>query len=299
MANGAGMRWHARAMTEITRVGDFKLAWGESVRWDDRRARLYFVDCGAQRLHWVEEDEALLHTLEMPSLAVGLVLCDDGRLVAALDDGLHVVDPDEGRTELLDRYPEGLGGRANDANADLHGNLVTGTLNLAPAPGSYWWYSVRDGWRRLDDGIGNANGPAVLELDGEPTLVFADTHAAKIYSYPYDGASGSAGGREVFADTTEMNGLPDGACVDDSEGVWSCLFGAGKIVRYIPHADSVIETGADLVTDVTFGGSDLDDMYFVSISTMGGFESDAPNAGRLMKVEGTGIRGRTEPRFSL
>ena len=103
----------------------------------------------------------------------------------------------------------------------------------------------------------------------------------------------------MFADTTAMNGLPDGACVDDSGGVWSCLFGAGKIVRYTPHVDTVIETGADLVTDVTFGGSDLDAMFFVSISTMGGFESAAPNAGHLMKVEGTGHRGRPEPRFRL
>ena len=286
-------------MTEITRVGDFKLAWGESVRWDDRRDRLYLVDCGARCLHWVEEGEPSLHTLEMPSLPVGLVLCEDGRLVAALDDGLHVVDPDAGRVELLDRYPDGLGGRANDATADLHGNLVTGTLNLAPGPGSYWWFSSSDGWRRLDDGIGNANGPAVLDVGHEPTLVFADTHAAKIYAYPYDGATGSVGGREVFADTTAMNGLPDGACVDDSGAVWSCLFGAGKIARYAPQVDTVIDTGADLVTDVTFGGAGLDVMFFVSISTMGGFESDAPNAGHLMKVEGTGFRGRAEPRFRV
>ena len=176
---------------------------------------------------------------------------------------------------------------------------VTGTLNLGPGPGSYWWFSATDGWRQLDDGIGNANGPAVLDLDGEPTLVFADTHAAKIYAYPYDGATGSVGGREVFADTTALNGLPDGACVDGSGGLWSCLFGAGKIVRYSPQVEAVIDAGADLVTDVTFGGADLGDMFFVSISTMGGFESDAPNAGRLMKVEGTGYRGRAEPRFRL
>ena len=27
-------------MVEISRVGDFSLLWGESVRWDDRRERL-------------------------------------------------------------------------------------------------------------------------------------------------------------------------------------------------------------------------------------------------------------------
>ena len=33
---------------EINRVGTFTLGWGESLVWDERRTRLYFVDCAAQ-----------------------------------------------------------------------------------------------------------------------------------------------------------------------------------------------------------------------------------------------------------
>jgi sugar lactone lactonase YvrE len=40
---------------EITRVGEFSLQWGESLVWDERRQRLYFVDCFANVIHWVEE----------------------------------------------------------------------------------------------------------------------------------------------------------------------------------------------------------------------------------------------------
>ena len=282
------------------RVGGFTLAWGESVRWDDRRGRLYFVDCGARTLHWLEGGEPPLQSMEMPGLPVGVVLAEGGRLVVALDEGLHVVDADAGKTELLTPYPEGLEGRANDANADLDGNLVTGTLNLAPGPGSYWWYSSTDGWKQLDDGIGNANGPVVLDLDDERTLVFADTHASKIYAYPYDGTKGTVGERRVFADTSSMGGLPDGACADAAGGVWSCMFGGGKIVRVVSGApDLVIDTGAELTSDVTFGGTGLDRLYFVSIANMGGFESESPNAGAVMVVDGTGFRGRPEPRFRL
>ena len=287
-------------MRALSRVGDFTLSWGESVLWDDRLGRLYFVDCAARSLHWLDEAMPPLRTLRMPGLPVGLVLADDGRLVVALDDGLHVVDPDGEEVDLLAPYPEGLGGRANDAAADLDGNLVTGTLNLTPGPGSYWWFSSSEGWRHLDDGIANANGPAVLEIGGEPTLVFADTHASTIYAYRYDGSAGTVGERRVFADTRAENGLPDGATVDEDGGIWSCLFGAGKIVRYAADgAGEAIETGADLCTDVTFGGPALDRLYFVSISKMGGFESAAPNAGALVVVEGTGFRGRPEPRFRL
>jgi sugar lactone lactonase YvrE len=287
-------------MSEISRVGDLALGWGESLVWDDRRQRLYFVDCAARTLHWLEDGEPPLQTMPMPGLPVGTVLAEDGRLVVALDDGFHVVDVDASTTELLSAYPEGLGGRANDAAVDDHGNLVTGTLNLAPGPGSYWWLSATDGWRQLDEGIGNANGPVALDVDGRETLVFADTQASKVYAYDYDGASGTVGDRRVFADTTTLGGMPDGACADADGGVWGCVLGPGKIARYTPDdVDEVIDAGVDLPSDVVFGGPELDRLYFVSIAAMGGFESSSPNAGALMVVDGLGHKGRVENRFRL
>jgi sugar lactone lactonase YvrE len=134
----------------IERMGDFTLGWGESLVWDERSERLYFVDCAARTLHWLGEGGRELQTLHLPSMAAGIVPTRDGALVGALDDGLHRIDSDAGTTALLATYPPGLGGRANDACADLSGHLITGTLNLGPAPGSSWWYSTRDGWRLLD-----------------------------------------------------------------------------------------------------------------------------------------------------
>jgi sugar lactone lactonase YvrE len=271
--------------------------WGESVRWDDRRGRLYFVDCAAHTLHWRDgEAFASVESMTLPSIPTGVVLAEDGRVVVALADGLHVVDPDTESIELLTKYPEGLGGRANDANADLDGNLVTGTLNVAPAPGSYWWCSTSGGWRLLDDGIVNANGPVVLDLDGERTLVIADTPAARLYAYPYDGRVGAVGERRVFAETSELGGMPDGACADAAGGVWSCLLGAGKIVRFTSGGvGDEVETGVPMPSDVTFGGPGLDRMLFVSIAA----DTDAGDDGAPVAIEGTGHRGRPEPRFRL
>jgi len=53
-------------MPTIHRVGDFSLQWGESLRWDDRRQRLYFVDCATQTLHWLEHAEPPLQSLRLP-----------------------------------------------------------------------------------------------------------------------------------------------------------------------------------------------------------------------------------------
>ena len=111
------------------------MGWGESLVWDDVADRLYFVECLASTVHWLEDGSDELQTVRAPSMPTGLVPTDDGRLVVALEDGLHLLEPDRGAFELLAVYPVGLGARANDACADLDGNLITGTLNLGPGEG--------------------------------------------------------------------------------------------------------------------------------------------------------------------
>ncbi len=283
----------------MSRVGDVELTWGESLRWDDERQRLYFVDCASQRLHWLEGGEAL-HTLDLPSLPTGVVLTTGPQLIICLDGGLHVVDPDSGSIELLAPYPAGMHTRANDANADPAGNLVTGSLNLAPGPGAFWWYSTRYGWRQIDEGIGNANGPVTIAIDGEPTLIFGDTQAGKIYAYPYDGATGSVGARRVYADYADIGGAPDGATTDAGGGVWSCVLRAGKLARLVPTGvDRLVDLPVPNPSDVAFGGPRRDRVYLTSIGVDLGDGAPPPDARSLMVLDGLGVEGTSEHRFEL
>jgi L-arabinonolactonase len=285
---------------ELTRVGDFSTQWGESLRWDDRRQRLYFVDCATQDLFWLEHGEPPLHSLRLPSMPSGIVLTDGDDIVACLDDGLHVVDPDSGTSVLLSPYPAGMHGRANDANADGSGNLVTGTLNMFEAPGAFWWFSVDGGWTLLDPDISNANGPLVITIDGQPTLIFADTPACAVYAYPYDGAKGVVGDRRVFGDHAALGGAPDGATSDSDGGVWSCVLGPGQLARFTADGlDRVVDLPMANPSDVAFGGPDLTRLFIVSIAVP--LDADAPVApesGWLMAADDLG-RGMPEARFRL
>ena len=225
-------------------------------------------------------------------MPAGIVATDDGRIVAALDDGLHVVDPDVGRWDLLSPYPEALGARANDMCADLDGNLITGTLNLGPAAGSAWWFSTRDGWRLLDDDISNTNGPAVAVLDGAMTLIVGDT-SAHYFSYAYDPAEGTAGPRSIFGDVSDLEGGPDGATLDAAGGLWCALFGGAQLARFTSAGlDRTLPTPMANPTDVTFGGPGLDRLYVVSVG------GDADLDGALVVIDGLGP-GRVEPRARL
>jgi sugar lactone lactonase YvrE len=281
---------------EITRVGDFTLGWGESLVWDDRRGRLYFVDCAAQTLHWLETGADELHTQPLPSMGAGVVPTEDGSLVVALEEGLFVVDPDAGTTTLLSRYPSGMGGRANDGCADLAGHLITGKLNLGPAEGSAWWFSTGQGWRLLDERISNTNGPAVGVIDGTMTLIIGDT-AANYYSYPYDPEAGTVGERAIFGDVTDLAGLPDGATLDADNRLWCALVQGGQLARFTTgQLDATYPLPVANPTDVTFGGPELDRLYVVSIGI--GAEAGSLD-GALLAIDGLGCTGRSEPRFRL
>jgi sugar lactone lactonase YvrE len=280
-------------MMQISRVGDFTLGWGESLLWDDRRDRLYFVDCATQCLHWLENATGELQTFHMTSMPAGIVPTDDGRLVAALDDGLYVVDPDARIVDRLSPYPEGLGARANDACADLSGNLITGTLNLAPSEGSSWQYSLTHGWRLLDPDIANTNGPTAFDVDGRSRLVIGDT-SAQYFVYDYDADAGTVGPRAVFGDVTDIDGSPDGATLDADGGLWCALFGGAQLARFTADGlDRTLPVPAANPTDVTFAGPALDRLYVTSIGGEG--EMD----GALLVIDDLATTGRVEPRFAF
>lgn len=278
---------------EIARVGTFRLGWGESLVWDDRRQRLYFVDCGSESVLWIDGDSEEPSSFRMPTMPTGIVPTEDGRLVVVLVDGLHLVDVDARTCELLAAHPAEIDGRCNDACADLDGNLITGKLNFGPEPGSAWRYAHPGAWSLIDPDISNTNGPGVAVLDGESTLVIGDT-AADYFAYSYDPATGQVGPRRVFGATSDLDGHPDGTTFDAEGGLWCALFGGGQLARFTTAGlDRTVTVPVANPTDVTFGGAGLDRLYVVSIDGVGDLD------GSLLVIDGLGVVGRPEPRFRV
>lgn len=282
------------------RVGDFTLTWGESLRWDDRRNRLYFVDCATQRLYWLDDAEPPLHELQLPGMATGVVLTEGDELLICLDDGLHVVDADASSVELLSPYPSGIYGRANDATADGFGNLLTGTLNLEPGPGALWSFSARRGWQMLIEPFGSANGPVVTEFSSGPTLVIGDTLNGVIHAYPYDGSKRRVGTSRTIADRAALGGAPDGATADAAGAVWSCVLGSGRLVRLTESGiDNIVELPVRYPSDVAFGGEGLGRLLVTSIALDLGEGDPGADGGRVLVSGDCAVSGRRELRFEL
>jgi sugar lactone lactonase YvrE len=79
------------------------------------------------------------------------------------------------------------------------------------------------------------------------------------------------------------------------------VLGAGTVVRTVAPGGppvQVVDVGVGQPSDVTFGGPDLDRMFVVSIAVpLRGAPVTSPLAGRLLAVDGVGVRGVPERRF--
>jgi len=281
----------------ITAFGESRLAVGEGPIWDIATQRFLAVDIVGQRI-W-EFDAAGGVTLELPTPEpiFAVVRDESAHLLVAMGDGIFRVDQ---RTQAFDRLatiPLPPGTRLNDAKIDPQHSFVTvaadiamqqplGTIDRVAADGSV---------QTLADGLVLGNGPC-WSPDGDRFYV-ADSIGKQIFAYHYETGAGLSG-RRIFADVTELGGMPDGATVDAAGRLWIALCGAGMIACFEPSGAlaRTIKMPTAWVSSVMFGGPGLDRMLVTSLdpSTIG-VPRDA-ECGRLFMIEDLDAVGVAEPR---
>jgi gluconolactonase len=180
----------------------------------------------------------------------------------------------------------------NDLTADGRGRLYVGSVGTEPRPGSG---AARPDGRlyRLDldgtitvlaDDVLVSNGlgtdPAderLYHVDSNRRLVWAfsltdDEPAAHPPGSDQIGGDRRRGnrrpgeGREVFVDTAEYAGVPDGLAVAADGSVWVAMAGGGVVVGWDAKGARVAEIPVpqSLVTSVCFGGPDLRTLFVLS-----------------------------------
>ena len=189
----------------------------------------------------------------------------------------------------------------NDGRCDARGRFLVASMDkMLSAPKGRLWRIDPD--RRVtllqDEEIWLPNA-VCFSPDGR-TLYFGDSHTKLIFAYEYDIETGTPSKRRVFADSSGMPGVPDGASVDAEGYVWNARFDAGRVVRYAPNGaiDQIVELPVSRPTHVTFGGPELRTLYITTARFR--LPSDAlqaqPMAGALLSME-TDVAGLPEPCF--
>lgn len=274
---------------QATLLVDCKATLGEGVHWSPSRRRLYWSDIKGAALWSCNEDGGAVRQVRLEANLCDFAFADDGRFLAAFEDGLGWLDPVTGERSVFEPYmPDRPGTRMNDGALDRQGRFVVGGIDeiglerITPV-----WLVDRGSVKPVLEDVAIANSLA-FSPDGT-AMYFADTPSGVILRYVYDSLQGIPSDPQVFAEAGTGEGLPDGATVDGEGGLWSARFAAGAVQRYRPDGtrDLRVTVPVPNVTNVAIGGRALRRL-FVTTARIEMSETDLaqmPEAGGVFSVD--------------
>lgn len=290
--------------SHATVIGRDRNRLGESPVWDPVLKRLFWVDAVAARLWALNLATGRQDWLPAPDILGSIVLGEPGCLVAGVRHEVCRVDLATGAFSPILRLGDlGEGERLNDGKADRHGGFVTGSIVHAGThepDGKLYRLAAGEPPQVLERGVEISN--AICFSPAGDGLYFADSLRQVIWRYPYDVETGRVGPRETLVDTAPLGSAPDGATVDQDGRLWVALVQAGQVACFEPDGRlaALIDTPAPFPSCPAFGGVGMDVLFVTSISDSGGrLRTDHPDAGRLLMIEGLGVRGIEETRCRL
>lgn len=264
-------------------VLDIRATVGEGAIWSGAMQRLLWVDIPAGRVNRFDPATGANEVWKMERPVGCVAETASGRIVAALTDGFHLLDPaDGGLTPLGGPSPGDRGHRFNDGTTDPAGRFLAGTMPLGgadpnDATGTLYAFDGSEA-REVMRGFHVINGLA-FSPDGRTAYV-SDSFAPirTIWAFDYAVETGEWSNRRVLLDTADLPGRPDGGAVDSEGGYWMAGVGGWCLNRITPEGrvDTVVEMPVERPTRIAFGGPDLGTLFVTSIRTPGEPETRRP-----------------------
>lgn len=274
-------------------LGDFRYDLAENPLWHSGAECLYWTDIPAGRVHRYSLASGVVEKVYEGKKVGGFTIQDDQSLLLFMEGGAIAQLKDEKLHFLIEEIPEERTTRFNDVIADPHGRVFCGTMPTENRLGRLYRLD-RDGTiHKLLEGIGCSNGLA-FSADLHH-LYYTDSHAYTIYRFDYHKQSGEIDNQEVFIRGAEIDGYPDGLTSDMEGHLWSARWGGGCIIRYSPRGveEGRVQLPAKLVTSMTFGGSNLSELYVTSARDAESSSNAASFGGSVFRVR-TDVLGRPE-----
>ena len=284
----------------ITKLDLPRCSVGEGPVWDVAEQAMYYIDILERKvLRWHPESGAQAEWA-VPDMIGSMALREGGGAIVALPSGIHALDLDSGAVTplaLMDSPDDRI--QLADGKVDRAGRFIFGTSHRKAAEPLGGLYSLGADGRlaTLDSGLILGNGPCWSPDNA--TLYHADSMAHVIYAYDYDLATGAAGNRREFFNTSAYGPIPDGATVDANGDIWVAICEGGVVLCLSPQGavKRVIEMPTKLPASCMFFGPKLDRLFVPSIDPS--FLGRAPEEGDGWNyvIDDLGVQGLPEPRY--
>ncbi|TNE63989.1 MAG: SMP-30/gluconolactonase/LRE family protein [Alphaproteobacteria bacterium] len=275
---------------------------GEGILWDDQTQAAWWTDIEERNLYRLDWQTRAIEVFDTPERLGSFGLTNvAGCLVAAFETGFALYWPTEERVEWFERPARTTPGiRFNDGRVDRQGRFWSGTMvegSNRTLSAALYRLDTDGTVQCVEDGVRISNG-LCWSPDGG-TMYFADSPRQHIHAYAYDGNTGTATAKRLFA-TLTGEAYPDGACIAADGSMWSATWSAGHVVQYAPDGSVVANHAVPAAQPScsAFGGPDLN-LLFVTSARQGLDETAlaaSPLSGSLFVFD-AGVSGLPEPRF--
>ena len=230
----------------------------------DEQGRLYFSDVRGNGGVYRRDSQGGVEMLIPKRKGVGgLALNEGGGFVCG---GRGLIYWDEKTRQSRDVFTQ-FEGRTlkglNDLQPDDHGSVYVGSLESDESqqlPCILFRVDPDGTVTKLWEGIEVTNG---LGFSPDRKLLYhCDTNTEAVWVYDVM-PDRTVKDRRIFA---KVEGWPDGMAVDAEGGIFVAMAHGGEVVRIKSNGtiDRRIKIPQSFVTSVTFGGSDLQDLYVVT-----------------------------------
>lgn len=228
---------------------------GESPVWDRTGNCLRWTDITGRAVRSWDSETDTVESIDVDQEIGFLVPCADGGWLAGARDGLARLR--ESQLHFTHRVDSRDGThRLNDGKADPLGRVWFGTMafDAQAGEGALHRLSLDGTITTVLDGLNIPNG---LGWSADATtMYFVESTEQRIDRFDIDIDTGNIVGRDVLVDLSQVDGVPDGLCVDGEDHVWVAMWGGSHVRRIRPDGslDLVVTVPASQPTSICIGG---------------------------------------------
>lgn len=287
---------------QLSLINSPKSILGEGPCWDQDNKLLYWVDILGKKLHQFDFDSNTHQEFPFSQYISAVVLDDTNSLIVAMQNGIYQFNTTTRELfKIVDPEKEKEHNRLNDGKCDPFGRFWIGSMELDGASKQGSLYRLEsDG--KIDKVLSDVTISNGLAWSPDNRyMYFIDTPTNEVAVYNYDGRTGNISKREVAVTIPKEFGSPDGMTIDSEGMIWVAHWGGGKITRWNPLKEELLEEiliPAKNVTSCVFGGENFNDLFVTTART--GLSDEElqlyPDSGGVFKIE-TDIQGTPSYKF--
>jgi len=280
-----------RAAAGAEPVGDVTAELGEGPYWVPEDDCLLWVDIPRSQLHRTYFPSGETVTMDVDAVSAAFPAAGGGILTAGGSKLVARFPAERGErwvSRTIAEVPAREGVRFNDAAVDPAGRVWVGSMHTGETEPVGELYRLDPGGvlTTVAKGVTVSNGLG-WSPDGS-RMYYVDSPTRRVDVADYDPATGEAFQRRLFADLSDVKGVPDGLTVDADGCVWVAMHDGGALYRLAPDGtrDAVVELPVAKPTSCAFGGPGMTDLY-VTTASRGLSEAERnaqPLAGRLLRL---------------